>query len=100
MDNVIVPKENVLNVTGLKGPFSCLNNARLGISFGALGAAESCINSTLNYTLDRNLFGTPLAQKQLIQYKLAVSSERKSVALLPVGTARRSNNVVSSASLL
>jgi glutaryl-CoA dehydrogenase len=82
MDDVIVPKENVLNVTGLKGPFSCLNNARLGISFGALGAAESCINSTLNYTLDRNLFGTPLAQKQLIQYKLADMISEYNLALL------------------
>ena len=82
MDDVIVPKENVLNVTGLKGPLSCLNNARLGISFGALGAAESCINSTLNYTLDRNLFGTPLAQKQLIQYKLADMISEYNLALL------------------
>jgi glutaryl-CoA dehydrogenase len=82
MDDVVVPQENILNVTGLKGPFSCLNNARLGISFGALGAAESCIKNTLNYTLERNLFGTPLAQKQLIQYKLADMISEYNLALL------------------
>lgn len=72
MDDVKVPKENVLpKVTGLKGPFSCLNNARYGISWGALGAAEFCFHKCREYTLDRNQFGRPLAANQLIQSKFA-----------------------------
>ena len=71
LDNVKVPKENKLNIIGMKGPLSCLNDARLGISFGVLGAAEFCIDSALEYTLNRNLFGTPLAQKQIVQKNLA-----------------------------
>jgi glutaryl-CoA dehydrogenase len=71
MDNVIVPKENMLNVKGLKGPFTCLNSARYGISWGVLGAAEDCFNKTLEYTMGRKQFGVPLASKQLIQIKLA-----------------------------
>ena len=72
MDNVIVPKENMLpNVKGLKGPFSCLNNARYGISWGVLGAAEDCYLRAREYTLDRKQFNKPLASNQLIQIKLA-----------------------------
>lgn len=71
MDNVFVPEENVLpNVSGLKGPFSCLNKARYGISWGALGAAEFCWHAARNYTLDRKQFGRPLAANQLVQLKL------------------------------
>jgi len=58
-------------VKGLKGPFSCLNNARFGISWGALGAAEFCFHAARQYTLDRKQFGVPLASFQLIQKKLA-----------------------------
>lgn len=72
MDRVFVPEENRLpNVEGLKGPMSCLNSARLGISWGALGAAEACWHSARQYTLDRSQFGRPLAANQLIQKKLA-----------------------------
>ncbi|MBG13333.1 MAG: acyl-CoA dehydrogenase [Alloalcanivorax venustensis] len=72
MDNVFVPEENMLpNVTGLKGPFTCLNSARYGISWGALGAAEDCWHKARQYTLDRKQFGRPLAANQLIQKKLA-----------------------------
>lgn len=72
MDDVKVPEENVLpNVSGLKGPFSCLNNARYGISWGALGAAEYCFHKSREYTLDRTQFGRPLAANQLIQSKFA-----------------------------
>jgi glutaryl-CoA dehydrogenase len=71
MDGVFVPEENVLpNVTGLKGPFSCLNKARYGISFGALGAAEFCWHAARRYTLERSQFNRPLAANQLIQKKL------------------------------
>ncbi|CCM78608.1 acyl-CoA dehydrogenase [Rhizobium mesoamericanum] len=72
MDNVFVPEENLLpNVTGLKGPFTCLNSARFGIAWGALGAAEDCYAKARQYVLDRNQFGRPLAANQLIQKKLA-----------------------------
>lgn len=71
LDNVKVPRENRLNIEGMKGPLSCLNDARLGISFGVLGAAEQCIETAIDYTLDRKLFGTQLAQKQLIQNKIS-----------------------------
>jgi glutaryl-CoA dehydrogenase len=71
MDNVIVPKENMLEVSGLKGPFSCLNKARYGISWGVLGAAEDCFTKTREYVLQRQQFSVPLASKQLIQIKLA-----------------------------
>jgi glutaryl-CoA dehydrogenase len=71
MDNVFVPEENLLpNVSGLKGPFSCLNNARYGIAWGAMGAAEFCWHQARQYTLDRKQFGRPLAANQLIQKKL------------------------------
>lgn len=71
MDNVRVPKKNKLNVKGLKGPFSCLNSARFGIAWGALGAAEACMETARQYTLDRKQFGNPLASNQLVQFKLA-----------------------------
>ena len=71
LDDVVVPKENKLNIEGMKGPFSCLNNARLGIAFGVLGSAEFCIEKALEYSLDRHLFGMKLANKQITQGKLA-----------------------------
>lgn len=72
MDDVVVPEENMLpGVKGLKGPFSCLNNARYGIAWGALGAAEFCLDAARQYTLDRKQFGRPLANNQLIQKKMA-----------------------------
>jgi glutaryl-CoA dehydrogenase len=72
MDEVFVPEENLLpNVSGLKGPFGCLNKARYGISWGAMGAAEFCWHAARQYTLDRKQFGRPLAANQLIQLKLA-----------------------------
>lgn len=81
LDNVKVPLENKLNVEGLKGPFSCLNDARLGISFGALGAAESCLNTTIDYVLNRKQFNNLLAEKQLVQYKLADMVSEYNLAL-------------------
>jgi glutaryl-CoA dehydrogenase len=72
MDEVLVPEENLLpGVSGLKGPFSCLNKARFGIAWGALGAAEFCWHAARNYTVDRKQFGKPLAANQLVQLKLA-----------------------------
>ncbi|HEY7744623.1 MAG TPA: acyl-CoA dehydrogenase [Burkholderiales bacterium] len=72
MEQVFVPEENLLpGVSGLKGPFSCLNKARYGISWGALGAAEFCWHAARSYVMDRQQFGRPLAANQLIQLKLA-----------------------------
>jgi glutaryl-CoA dehydrogenase len=72
MSEVFVPDENLLpNVSGLKGPFGCLNKARYGIAWGALGAAEFCWHAARQYTLDRPQFGRPLAANQIIQLKLA-----------------------------
>jgi glutaryl-CoA dehydrogenase len=72
MDDVFVPEENAFPaIRGLKGPFGCLNNARYGIAWGALGAAEFCWHAARTYTLDRKQFGRPLAANQLIQKKLA-----------------------------
>ncbi|MBT3305168.1 MAG: acyl-CoA dehydrogenase [Alphaproteobacteria bacterium] len=72
MDGVFVPEENLMpGVSGLKGPFGCLNKARFGIAWGALGAAEFCWHAARQYTLDRQQFGRPLAANQLIQKKLA-----------------------------
>lgn len=72
MDNVFVPNENVLQgARGLKGPFSCLNKARYGIAWGAMGAAEFCWHAARQYGLDRKQFDKPLAQTQLFQTKLA-----------------------------
>jgi len=72
MADVFVPAENLLpHVKGLKGPFGCLNNARYGIAWGALGAAETCWHTAREYVLDRKQFGQPLAANQLVQLKLA-----------------------------
>ncbi len=72
LDNVFVPEANLLpNASGLSGPFGCLNRARYGIAWGAMGAAEFCWHAALAYTLDRKQFGRPLAATQLIQKKLA-----------------------------
>ena len=72
LEQVFVPDENLLpGVSGLKGPFSCLNKARYGIAWGAFGAAEFCWHAARNYTLERKQFGRPLAANQLIQLKLA-----------------------------
>ncbi len=72
MDDVFVPEGNRLrNVEGLKGPFACLDAARYGIAWGALGAAEFCWHAARQYTLDRKQFGRPLAANQLVQKKLA-----------------------------
>ena len=71
LDDVRVPLDNKLRVDGLRGPFSCLNNARLGISWGALGAAEFCLEHARQYALDRRQFGRPLASNQIVQLKLA-----------------------------
>jgi len=72
LDNAFVPEENLLpGVSGLSGPFGCLNKARFGIAWGVLGAAEYCWHAARQYTLDRKQFGRPLAQTQLVQLKLA-----------------------------
>jgi glutaryl-CoA dehydrogenase len=72
MDGVVVPEENLLpGVSGIKGPFGCLNRARYGISWGVMGAAEFCFAAARQYTLDRKQFGRPLAATQLVQKKLA-----------------------------
>ncbi|CAJ93896.1 Acyl-CoA dehydrogenase related to the alkylation response protein AidB [Cupriavidus necator] len=72
LDQVFVPEENIMpGVSGLKGPFTCLNSARYGIAWGALGAAEFCWHTARQYTLDRKQFGRPLAATQLVQKKLA-----------------------------
>jgi glutaryl-CoA dehydrogenase len=82
MDDVLVPKENLLpGVHGLRGPFSCLNNARYGIAWGALGAAEFCWHQARNYTLERRQFGRPLAANQLIQKKLVDMQTEITLAL-------------------
>jgi len=83
MDDVFVPDENLLpNVSGLAGPFGCLNRARYGISWGAMGAAEACWHAARQYTLDRKQFGKPLAATQLIQKKLADMQTDISLGLL------------------
>ena len=72
LDDVVVPEDNLLpNASGLSGPFGCLNRARYGIAWGAMGAAEFCWHAARQYTLDRSQFGRPLAANQLIQKKLA-----------------------------
>ncbi len=95
MDNVFVPEENLLpNVQGLGGPFGCLNSARFGIAWGALGAAEFCWQAALNYTMERKQFGRPLAANQLIQKKLADMQTEISIGLqscLRVGRLRDEN---------
>lgn len=83
MDNVFVPEENLLpNASGLSGPFGCLNKARYGIAWGALGAAEFCWQAARQYTLDREQFGRPLAATQLVQKKLADMQTEISTGLL------------------
>ncbi len=85
MDEVFVPEANLLpGVEGLKGPFGCLNKARFGISWGALGAAEFCWHAARQYTLDRKQFGRPLAANQLIQKKLADMQTEIAIALQSV----------------
>jgi glutaryl-CoA dehydrogenase len=82
LDNVFVPEENLLpGVKGLKGPFTCLNSARFGIAWGALGAAEACYATARQYVLDRKQFGRPLAANQLIQKKLADMASEISLGL-------------------
>jgi len=72
LDEVFCPEENAFpEVRGLKGPFTCLNSARYGIAWGALGAAEDCWHTARQYVLDRKQFGKPLAANQLVQKKLA-----------------------------
>ncbi len=82
LDEVFVPEENLLpGVAGLKGPFTCLDSARYGIAWGALGAAESCWHTARQYVLDRKQFGRPLAANQLIQKKLADMQTEITLAL-------------------
>lgn len=88
-DDVKIPKENVLTVTGMRGPFACLNSARLGIAWGALGAAEWCVEAARRYTMDRKQFGRPLAQNQLIQMKLANAVADIQMGLCGVARATR-----------
>jgi len=83
MDDVFCPEENAFPVVrGLKGPFTCLNSARYGIAWGALGAAEDCYRRARQYVLDRQQFGRPLAANQLIQKKLADMATEISLGLL------------------
>ena len=83
MDQVFVPEENLLpGAQGLKGPFGCLNNARFGICWGALGAAEACWHTARQYVIDRKQFGRPLAANQLVQKKLADMQTEIAVGLL------------------
>lgn len=90
LDNVKIPKENVLpGVTGMRGPFACLNSARLGIAWGAWGAAEFCMDYTRQYTLDRKQFNQPLAANQLIQFKLANQLTEITIGLQAVLRATR-----------
>ena len=85
MDEVFVPEENAFpDVRGLKGPFTCLNSARYGIAWGALGAAEACYEAARQYTLDRKQFNRPLAANQLIQKKLADMATEISLGLQAV----------------
>ncbi|CDS03182.1 Putative Glutaryl-CoA dehydrogenase,mitochondrial [Lichtheimia ramosa] len=97
MDNVEVPVDNMLPaVKGLKGPFGCLNNARYGIAWGALGAAEACLSVARDYTLDRKQFGKPLASRQLIQKKLADAHTEIAIGLqacIQVGRLKDSNEL-------
>ena len=82
LEDVFVPETNLFpDIKGLKGPFGCLNNARYGIGWGALGAAEFCWHAARQYTLDRNQFGRPLAANQLIQKKLADMQAEISIGL-------------------
>ena len=82
-DNVRIPEENLLpGITGMKGPLSCLNQARYGISWGVIGAAQACLNEVLNYTNERILFNKPLSHTQTIQLRLAEMARRITTAQL------------------
>jgi glutaryl-CoA dehydrogenase len=82
-DNVRVPKENVLpGVAGLKGPLSCLTQARYGITWGVIGAAQACLDEALGYAQDRVLFGKPISHTQTIQIRLADMARRITTAQL------------------
>ncbi len=82
-DNVVVPEEQVLpGVVGLKGPLSCLTQARYGIAWGVIGAAQACLKTMIDYTATRILFGRPLAQNQTIQVRLADMARRITTAQL------------------
>jgi glutaryl-CoA dehydrogenase len=98
MDNVMVPKENLLPLTkGLKSPFMCLNNARYGIAWGVMGAAEDCYLRSREYVLDRKQFNKPLGANQLVQIKLADMLTEISMGLqsaLRVGRMIDTNNLV------
>jgi len=90
LDEVKIPKENVLpNVTGMRGPFACLNSARLGIAWGAWGAAEFCLDTARQYTMDRKQFGRPLASNQLLQFKMANALTEITIGLNAVLQATR-----------
>ena len=90
MEGVEVPEDNLLpNVSGLKGPFGCLNRARYGIAWGAMGAAEACFHAARDYTLNRKQFGRPLAANQLIQKKLADMQTEIALGLQAALTAGR-----------
>tara|TARA_B100000678_G_scaffold75219_1_gene61728 strand:- start:700 stop:1890 length:1191 start_codon:yes stop_codon:yes gene_type:complete len=83
LDNVRIPEENLLSgITGMKGPLSCLNQARYGISWGVIGAAQACLNEALNYTNERILFNKPLSHTQTIQLRLAEMARRITAAQL------------------
>ena len=83
LDNVRVPKESVLpGVVGLKGPLSCLTQARYGISWGVIGAAQACLSEVLNYSQDRVLFGRPLSHTQTVQIRMADMARRITTAQL------------------
>ncbi|GAB2731582.1 acyl-CoA dehydrogenase [Melaminivora jejuensis] len=105
MDNVFVPEENAFpEVQGLKGPFTCLNSARFGIAWGAMGAAEFCWHTARQYTLDRQQFGRPLAANQLVQKKLADMQTEIALGLqaaLRVGRIKdEGHNVIEATSLI
>ena len=90
MEGAEIPEENLLpNVSGLKGPFGCLNRARYGIAWGSLGAAEFCWHRARDYVLDRKQFGRPLAANQLIQKKLADMQTEITIGLQAVLRAGR-----------
>jgi glutaryl-CoA dehydrogenase len=82
-DNVRIPESNVLpNIVGMKGPLSCLSQARYGISWGVIGAAQACLNEALNYTNERVLFNRPVSHTQTIQIRLAEMARRITTAQL------------------
>jgi len=89
MDECKVPKENVLTVEGMRGPFACLNSARLGIAWGAWGAAEACLYKARDYTMERHQFNRPLAANQLMQMKMANALTEISLGLNAVLQATR-----------